>query len=150
MALESENKRLKTRLAANAGDEDLLNFLWQSTSDSQSFVDDLKQRLSYVTFQLLPRDITHTYCRNSSAAEERTIALEKTLASVQGGGRGEADVRRQLAQVQKQLQKYQAVYGDASSMSSDAARLSEQLQHKQAELEKLKLQDQQREQVGIS
>ena len=65
-------------------------------------------------------------------------------------GRGEADVRRQLAQVQKQLQKYQAVYGDASLMSSDAARLSEQLQHKQAELEKLKLQDQQREQVGIS
>lgn len=46
MALESEIKRLKTRLAANAGDEDLLNFLWQSTSDSQSFVDDLKQRLS--------------------------------------------------------------------------------------------------------
>ncbi|KAM5530764.1 hypothetical protein V8D89_015571 [Ganoderma adspersum] len=127
VALESENKRLKSRLAANAGDEDLLNFLWQSTSDSQSFVDDLKQRVS--------------------AAEERTTALEKTLASVQGGGRGEADVRRQLAQVQKQLQKYQTVYGDASSMSSDAARLSEQLQHKQAELEKLKLQDQQREQA---
>ncbi|KAI1794073.1 BRE1-domain-containing protein [Ganoderma leucocontextum] len=127
VALESQNKRLKTRLAANAGDEDLLKFLWQSTSDSPSFVDDLKQRLS--------------------AAEERAAALEKTLTSVQGGGRGEADVRRQLAQVQKQLQKYQAVYGDASSMSSDAARLSEQLRHKQAELEKVKLQDQQREQA---
>nr|VWO99564.1 E3 ubiquitin protein ligase (EC [Ganoderma boninense] len=127
VALESENKRLKTRLAANAGDEDLLKFLWQSTPDSPSFVGDLKQRLS--------------------AAEERASALEKTLNSVQGGGRGEADVRRQLAQVQKQLQKYQAVYGDASSMSSDAARLSEQLQHKQAELEKIKLQDQQREQA---
>lgn len=127
VALESENKRLKTRLAANAGDEDLFKFLWQSTSDSPSFVDDLKQRLS--------------------AAEERTAALEKTLASVQGGGRGEADVRRQLAQVQKQLQKYQAVYGDTSSMSADAARFSEQLRHKQVELEKLKLQDQQREQA---
>lgn len=56
MALESENKRLKTRLAANAGDEDLFKFLWQSTSDSPSFVDDLKQRLSYVTFEQLTRD----------------------------------------------------------------------------------------------
>ena len=61
--------------------------------------------------------------------------------------KSEAEVRRQLAQIQKQLEKYQAVYGDVSSMPPDTAQLSEQLQRKNDELEKLRLQDKQREQV---
>ncbi|EJF65375.1 BRE1-domain-containing protein [Dichomitus squalens LYAD-421 SS1] len=127
--LESENKRLKTRLAAQASDEDLLKFIWQSTVESPSYVEDLKQRLH--------------------VAEERAAALEKTLASLQGNhtdiAKNEAETRRQLAKVQKQLERYQAIYGDASTMSADATHLSEQLQRKQEELDKLALQDQQRE-----
>lgn len=45
---ESENKRLKTRIAASAGDEDLMKFFWQSSPDA-SYADDLKRRLSCVT-----------------------------------------------------------------------------------------------------
>ncbi|RPD59927.1 BRE1-domain-containing protein [Lentinus tigrinus ALCF2SS1-6] len=125
--LESETKRLKARLAANAGDEDLMAFFWQSTSEDQSYVEDLKGRLS--------------------AAEERVAALEKTLASHGDAAKNEAEVRRQLAHVQKQLDKYQTVYGDASSMPPETAQLSEQLQRKQDELDKLQLQDKQREQA---
>lgn len=82
-----------------------------------------------------------------SAAEERVAALEKTLAGRGDIAKVEAEVRRQLAQVEKELDKYRAVYGDASSMPAEVSQLSEQLQRKQDELDKLHLQDQQREQV---
>lgn len=59
----------------------------------------------------------------------------------------EADLRRQVEQVQKQLEKYQAVYGDSSSLPPETAQLSEELQRKQDEIEKLRIQDKQREQV---
>lgn len=59
----------------------------------------------------------------------------------------EADLRRQVEQVQKQLEKYQAVYGDTSSLPPETAQLSEELQRKQDEVEKLRIQDKQREQV---
>ncbi|KAI0743501.1 BRE1-domain-containing protein [Daedaleopsis nitida] len=89
---EAENKRLKTRLAAKAGNEDLVQFLWQSTSTEASYVDDLKHRLS--------------------TAEGRVAALEKTLESVEGDrgdiAKNEAELRRQLVQVQKELEKYHA------------------------------------------
>ena len=78
--------------------------------------------------------------------EEQAAALEKTLAGQGDAAKGEAEVRKQLAQVQKQLEKYQAVYGDASS-PPETAQLSERLQRKQDELDKLLLQDKNREQV---
>ncbi|KAI0675260.1 BRE1-domain-containing protein [Trametes maxima] len=132
--LESENQRLKTRLAANAGDEDLVAFLWSNGSDGRSYVDDLKRRLS--------------------EAEARATDLEKTVGALEGGhadvakiSQSEAELRRKVDQVQKQLDKYQTVYGNASSLPADAARLSEQLQRKQAEIDLLKVQEQQREQA---
>ena len=83
------------------------------------------------------------------AAEEQVAALEKSVANQAGSVKGEAEARRQLAQVQKQLERYQAVYGDASSMPPETAQLSEQLQHKQDELDKLRLQDSNRDQVVL-
>ncbi|KAH9929494.1 BRE1-domain-containing protein [Epithele typhae] len=127
IVLQSEIKRLKTRLAANADDADLVSFLWQSTADGPSYVEDLKRRLT--------------------ATEEEKAALEKTLAERSDSLKGEADLRRQLAQVQKQLEKYQVVYGDASSMPPETAQLSAQLQHKQSEVERLQLQEKNREQT---
>ncbi|KAI0745838.1 BRE1-domain-containing protein [Earliella scabrosa] len=124
---ELENKRLKTRLAANAGDEDLVKFLWENTSEDTTFIDDLRRRLS--------------------AAEDRVAALEKTLSGRGDVAKSEAEVRRQLAQVQKELDKYRAVYGNASSLPPDVAQLSEQLQRKQQELDKVQLQDKEREQT---
>lgn len=57
--LESENKRLKTRLAANEGDNDLVTFLWSSSSEGPSYVEDLKRRLSCVHF--VPNSALYTY-----------------------------------------------------------------------------------------
>ncbi|KAL1939862.1 hypothetical protein VTO73DRAFT_9562 [Trametes versicolor] len=132
--LESENKRLKTRLAANEGDNDLVTFLWSSSSEGPSYVEDLKRRLS--------------------ETEARASSLEKTLSSLGDGqvdiakvSQNEADLRRQVEQVQKQLEKYQAVYGDSSSLPPETAQLSEELQRKQDEIEKLRIQDKQREQA---
>ena len=85
-----------------------------------------------------------------SAAEDRVAALEKTLSGRGDVAKSEAEVRRQLAQVQKELDKYRAVYGNASSLPPDVAQLSEQLQRKQQELDKVQLQDREREQVCIA
>ena len=148
--MESETKRLKTRLAANSGDADLMAFLWQSTSDSPSYVDELKRRLACVYSCYVLHSRTSWLIADlflTSTVEEQAAALEKTLAGRADAAKAEAEVRRQLAQVQKQLERYQAVYGDASSMSPETAQLSEQLQHKQDELDRLHLQDRNREQV---
>ncbi|KAI8993085.1 BRE1-domain-containing protein [Trametes punicea] len=132
--LESENKRLKTRLAASAGDEDLVAFLWSTSTDGPSYLDDLRRRVS--------------------EAEARTAILEKTLASLDGDRaelakitQNEADLRRQVEELQKQLEKYRAVYGNVSSLPPDAARMSEELQRKQAEIDNLHIQEKQREQA---
>ncbi|KAJ8462214.1 hypothetical protein ONZ51_g11039 [Trametes cubensis] len=132
--LESESKRLKSRLAANAGDEDLVAFLWSSSSEGPSYVEDLKRRVS--------------------DAEARASSLEKALAALDGEradiaklSRNEAELRQQVDQLSKQLEKYQTVYGDASTMPPETAQLSEQLQRKQVEIDKLQLQDKQREQA---
>ena len=85
-----------------------------------------------------------------SAAEGRVAALEKTLSGRGDAAKSEAEVRRQLAQVQKELDKYRAVYGNASSLPPDVAQLSEQLQRKQQELDKVQLQDKEREKVCIA
>ncbi|KAI0328649.1 BRE1-domain-containing protein [Cubamyces sp. BRFM 1775] len=132
--LESESKRLKSRLAANSGDEDLVSFLWSSSSEGPSYVEDLKRRVS--------------------DAEARASTLEKALAALDGEradiaklSRSETELRQQVDQLSKQLEKYQTVYGDASSMPPETAQLSEQLQRKQVEIDKLQLQDKQREQA---
>ncbi|KAI0819960.1 BRE1-domain-containing protein [Trametes gibbosa] len=132
--LESENKRLKTRLAANVGDEDLVAFLWSSPPDGPSFVDDLKRKLS--------------------EAEARVATLEQSLASLEGNqsdqvksAQREAELHNQVQQLQKQLERYQAVYGDTSSLPPETTQLSEQLQRKQDEIEKMLIQEKQREQA---
>ncbi|KAI9060257.1 BRE1-domain-containing protein [Trametes sanguinea] len=132
--LESETRRLKTRLASNSGDEDLVAFLWSDNADSMSYVDDLKRR--------------------ASEAEARVATLEKALTSLDGEradlakvSQSEAELRHRVEQLQKELDKYQAVYGNGSSLPPETAQLSEQLQRQQAEIEKLHVQEKQREQA---
>lgn len=63
--------------------------------------------------------------------------------------KAETEARQRLADVEKQLEKYKSVYGDASSgLPPDVRTLSEQLQRKHEENDRLKLQEKQREQVG--
>ena len=44
--LQSELIRLKSRLAADAGDEDLLTFLYRESVDDITYVEDLRTRLA--------------------------------------------------------------------------------------------------------
>lgn len=57
------------------------------------------------------------------------------------------DLKLKLADVTKQLQRYQSVYGDSTSHSADVKSLTKQLHVKEDEIQKLRLLDQQREQV---
>lgn len=49
--------------------------------------------------------------------------------------------------VTKQLEKYQSVYGDTSSLSPDVQELSVELQRKEEEIKRLRLVDTQRAEV---
>ena len=79
--------------------------------------------------------------------EKALAALDGERADIAKLSRNEAELRQQVDQLSKQLEKYQTVYGDASTMPPETAQLSEQLQRKQVEIDKLQLQDKQREQV---
>ncbi|KAI0071770.1 BRE1-domain-containing protein [Panus rudis PR-1116 ss-1] len=136
--LESEVLRLKTRLAAEAGDEDLLTFLFKGASEDLSYVNDLKQRLS--------------------ASEDRAKSLESSLAFFQEDHpdvaqhmRNEAEAKQQLAEISRRLEKYKSTFGEnLSSLPSDVQSLTEQLKQKESEVEKLRLLEKQREQTESS
>ncbi|KAI0342170.1 hypothetical protein BDW22DRAFT_244091 [Trametopsis cervina] len=117
-----EVNRLRTRTAAQAGDEDLLKFLFQCGTEEQSYIEDLKTRLA--------------------DAELRAKAADELK---------DVDVRRELINATKQLQRYQAVYGESLlEQHLDVRALAQQLQAKEEEIQKLRLQDQQREQAETS
>ena len=56
--LTSENRRLKARLAAASGDEDLYAFLTKNGDANTDYVQDLQRRLRLVIVALL-KDSTH-------------------------------------------------------------------------------------------
>lgn len=58
----------------------------------------------------------------------------------------EVEAKKQLLQANKQLQRFKSMFGDASS---DASGLAEQLRAKESELESIRLQLQEREQVCL-
>ncbi|KIM91914.1 hypothetical protein PILCRDRAFT_809908 [Piloderma croceum F 1598] len=135
--LESELKRHKAQLAANVGNEDLLQFFLGDNSNNLSYVADLKKRVA--------------------DAEARAASLEQSLSrfdedhpEVRQHITAEAEARQQLADVTKQLEKYQSVYGDSSSLPPDVQQLSEQLQRQEAEVLRLRLLDKQRGEAETS
>ncbi|KAI0930463.1 hypothetical protein AcW1_009141 [Taiwanofungus camphoratus] len=134
--LESQLTRLKTRLAASTGDEDLMSFLFRDhTEELATYVEDLQKRLI--------------------AAENRAIALENSLSHFQEEHpnivqhmKAESEARESLLEAKKQLEKYRSVYGDSSSaFPPDMQNLSEQLQRKEEEIQKFRLQEKQHEQA---
>ena len=92
----------------------------------------------------------------SSDAEARAASLEQSVSRFDDGHpevrqyiTAEAEARQQLADVTKQLEKYQSVYGDSSTLPLDVQQLSDQLQRKEDEVQKLRLLDTQRGEVGV-
>ena len=91
-----------------------------------------------------------------SDAEARAASFEQSLSrfdedhpEVRQHITAEAEARQQLADVTKQLEKYQSVYGDSSTLPPDVQQLSEQLQRQEAEVLRLRLLDKQRGEVGV-
>ncbi|KZP34223.1 BRE1-domain-containing protein [Athelia psychrophila] len=137
LVLQSELKRCKTQLAAEAGSEELLAFFAQENSGDISYVEDLKTRVA--------------------AAEARAAALEQSVAKFaedhpEAGqhASAEAEARQQLSDVTKQLEKYRSVYGDSSSLPPDVQGLSQELQRKEEEVKKLRLLETQRAEAESS
>ncbi|KAI0789122.1 BRE1 E3 ubiquitin ligase-domain-containing protein [Abortiporus biennis] len=135
--LESEVTRLKTRLAAESSDEDLMSFLFRCSSDDVSYIEDLKHRLS--------------------AAEARSSALESSLSFFQEDHpdvvqhmRAETEAKQQLAEISRKLQQYESTFGSSSTLSPDLQSLSQQLKQKEAQIEQLRLKEKQRDQAKSS
>lgn len=128
--LESQLRRCKLQLAAQAGDTDLFEFLLGGEVEI-SYVTKLKDSLR--------------------AAEARVDVLEKSLSKLESHNpdlglhaRTEAELHERLATLTDELQRYQRLCGDASSD------LMTKLEEKDTELQKLRMLDKQREQAEAS
>ncbi|KAG6920311.1 hypothetical protein DXG01_005080 [Tephrocybe rancida] len=126
--LESQVARLKAQLAANASDEDLMKFFLEGHTDEAHYFESLKER--------------------TSVAEQRASVVELLLSKYQEAHpdvaehfKAEADALQKVADIQLQLDKYKAVYGDTSALPPDTSTLVEQLRHKEEEVQRLRLQD---------
>jgi E3 ubiquitin-protein ligase BRE1 len=64
--------------------------------------------------------------------------------------KAEAEVRQQLASVTAQLEKYQTIYGNSSTLPLDQQELEAQLRLQSDEIHKFKLLDTQHRQVSTS
>ncbi|KAH7911989.1 BRE1 E3 ubiquitin ligase-domain-containing protein [Hygrophoropsis aurantiaca] len=121
--LESEVRRHKARIAAQAGDEDLMRYFFKDQTDDIGYIHDLKKQLR--------------------VAESKSAALVQSLASLQIEHpdvekhiQAEANVRQQLADTLKELEQYRSVFGPPSSLPPDERCLAEQLRQKDDELRK--------------
>ncbi|KII92834.1 hypothetical protein PLICRDRAFT_51174 [Plicaturopsis crispa FD-325 SS-3] len=124
VALESEVKRLKARIAANSGDKDILSFFMKDVDIS--YVEDLKSRLSLA--------------EASAEAQKQSLSFfEDDHPDIVKHMKLEADARQQLAAVTKELATYKSVYGDVSTLPPDSQALAEQLRQKEEELTRLRL-----------
>jgi E3 ubiquitin-protein ligase BRE1 len=148
--LESELRRHKAQLAANAGNEDIMLFFADGNIENAAYLENLKNRLTSVSVFARRFHLIIPY----SAAEDRATVLEQSLSSFSSDQpniakhmKAEAEVRQQLSDVEAQLEKYKAVYGDPSTFPPDVCKLTEQLQQKEDENQRLRLSDTQRSQV---
>ncbi|KAG6903108.1 hypothetical protein C0995_006295 [Termitomyces sp. Mi166 len=135
--LESEVVRVKARLAANAGDEDLMKFFLEGQTHEADYFKLLKERAA-------------TAERQASIVEKLLLKYQEARPDMAEHLKTEADALQRLAEVQAQLDQYKRVYGDASGLPTDTSALAEQLRHKEEEVEKLRLQDAQHTQAEAS
>ena len=152
--LHSELKRCQAQLAANAGDESFLTYILGDHPEDISYVEDLKSRLAWVV-GFLPFFISKFKSRFISSAEARADALDKSFGKygeehpdAVKHAKAEAEVRQQLAHAASQLQKYEAIYGNSSTLPPDLQKLEAQLRLKSDEIEELKLKDFQRNEAS--
>ncbi|KIL65947.1 hypothetical protein M378DRAFT_449286 [Amanita muscaria Koide BX008] len=138
IVLESELKRLKSRLAAEARDEDLMKFIFAHEANATS------------------SDYINTFKNRASTAEKKVVALEQSLVSLEHDHpdvskckKTEAETRQRLAEAMAELEKYQSIFG-GSPLPPDLSRVTEQLKLKDEELQQLRLVKEQQSQAEAS
>lgn len=120
IVLQSEVHRLRARMAAQTGDEDLINFIISSSDVDASYVEDLKARLE-------KSEATVKGFQDSLLAlEEQDLGSAKCIEA-------EAAARTQVAELQRQLESYRNLCGQSGD-------LPKQLEEKEAELKRLRSQ----------
>ncbi|KAI0318263.1 hypothetical protein OF83DRAFT_1117143, partial [Amylostereum chailletii] len=121
-ALVSEKARLTRLLVAKAGDQELLQLISEVREQD---VHRLQDRITVL------ETILGSY-------EEKHPEIAPHI-------RAEVDLRRQLNDATKQLNRYRSTYGESSSLPPDMDQLSKELARKDEELRSLKLQESERE-----
>ncbi|KAG6833534.1 hypothetical protein H0H87_005185 [Tephrocybe sp. NHM501043] len=128
-ALGSEVARVKARLAADAGDEDLMKFFLKGQTEDAEYFTSLKESVSAAE-------------QRASIAEQALSKYQEAHPDVSKHVQTEVDALHKLAALQVELDKYKTVYGNASAHSSDdTSALLEQLRCKEEEVQRLRLQD---------
>ncbi|KAG2079213.1 BRE1-domain-containing protein [Suillus decipiens] len=127
--LESEVRRHKTKLAAHAGNEDLMKHFWEGKVDDIQYVDGLRRKLIETESKLAALQ------QSISTIQEEQPDIARCITS-------EAAARESLAVVTTELSRYRSLLGEPSS--SDLVR---QLQEKEDELQKMRLLAEQHQQA---
>ncbi|KAJ7680562.1 BRE1 E3 ubiquitin ligase-domain-containing protein [Mycena polygramma] len=128
VVLESQLSRHKAQLAANAGNEDLMQFFFSGQLDDMAYIEELKNRVM--------------------TAEQRAAAVDQTLSIFQDDHpnvvqhmEAEANALQKLAAASAKLEKYEKTYGDLSSLPPDVAQLAEKIRVQEEEINRLRLMD---------
>ncbi|KAG1776925.1 BRE1 E3 ubiquitin ligase-domain-containing protein [Suillus placidus] len=119
--LESEVRRHKAKLAAHAGNEDLMKHFWEGKVDDLQYVDGLRRKLIETEAKLAALQ------QSMSTIREEQPDIARRIAS-------EAATREELTAATTELSRYRTLLGEPSS--SDLAR---QLQAKEDEFQKMRL-----------
>ncbi|KAG2354897.1 BRE1 E3 ubiquitin ligase-domain-containing protein [Suillus spraguei] len=127
--LESEVRRHKTKLAAHAGNEDLMKHFWEGKVDDIQYVDGLRRKLIETESKLTALQ------QSISTIQEEQPDIARYIAS-------EAAAREALAVVTTELSRYRSLLREP--FSSD---LVGQLQEKEDELQKMRLLTEQHQQA---
>ncbi|KAG2106518.1 BRE1 E3 ubiquitin ligase-domain-containing protein [Suillus cothurnatus] len=127
--LESEVRRHKAKLAAHAGNEDIMKHFWEGKVDDLQYVDGLRRKLMETESKL-------------AALQQSMSAIQEEQPEIAHHVTSEAATREELAAVTTELSRYRSLLGEPSSSN-----LARQLQAKEDELQKMRLLAEQHQQA---
>jgi E3 ubiquitin-protein ligase BRE1 len=127
--LESEVRRHKAKLAAHAGNEDIMKHFWEGKVDDLQYVDGLRRKLMETESKL-------------AALQQSMSAIQEEQPEIAHHITSEAATREELAAVTTELSRYRSLLGEPSSSN-----LARQLQAKEDELQKMRLLAEQHQQA---
>ncbi|OAX40088.1 BRE1-domain-containing protein [Rhizopogon vinicolor AM-OR11-026] len=127
--LESEVRRHKAKLAAHAGNEDLMRHFWEGKADELEYVDGLRRKLLETETKL-------------TAIQQSMFTLQEEQPDIARYIASETSAREELAANAVELLRYRSLLGEGSSPD-----LARQLQVKEDELQKLRLLAEQHQQA---